>query len=130
MKRKNANIKSKRELIERMLAGEVFWLDGKKIEFDESGSYSPFSIGSAALDASWGLFTEMEKECPWHEDIPGCGVWCWVKDAESHKSVLRLITEYKKGHKRAFVMNANAIWEYAEPASQEDVIKHFFGNNN
>jgi len=99
---KNANIKSKRELAERLINGEVFYSKtGAKIYYDENKS-NPFRLDGSTLLAYWDRYDEFYVKGSWFEGIPEEGVLCEVEEDNSPFIRFVLITEYKSRLPRPF----------------------------
>ncbi len=122
---KNAKIQSKKELATRLMNGEVFWIDGKKIFFDGGELDSPFRCGRMALDDYWDNFKDMEIENLWFNNIPKQGVICRVSDIqggindEQETGSIDTITSYTSGASLPFQSNWFK-WRYAEPVKPEE----------
>lgn len=70
----NAEIKSKEELITRLMAGEVFYTKhGDKVYYDKDAKYNPFLIKIGAdiqyLRDPFGDFAELRKEPDWWDIV-------------------------------------------------------------
>lgn len=98
MNLKPAGIKTVREAIERVMAGEVFYSpEGWKIIYDDSnmscrsGRLNPFRVVerdgiSEPINALWKKVSDWQIECKWEDDI-GYGVLCWVSDSNPRPSI-------------------------------------------
>lgn len=84
MKKVNARITSLKELIKRLMEGEVFYeIGGESIFYNASYKSSPFrysklSPSSQSLASAFHRYAEFLVESQWYEDIPSTGTICWV----------------------------------------------------
>ena len=96
-----ANIKSKKELAQRMLDGEVFVTSrGNKIYFNpETTCYSPFTFYNkgrdeeASIVGAWDSYKDLfiKEEVEWYEEIPEQGVLCWHRGVIAN-SIIRIMS--------------------------------------
>jgi hypothetical protein len=106
--RVNAGLKSKRELIERMMKGEKFFLDDTIIYFDEKRQCSPFVAYRAGhypeehpLHAIFDCFEKMQTERPhhWTDDLDKGPILCEVWDSLLEKKFFRAVVEVSEDGK-------------------------------
>ncbi len=100
---KNANIKCKEELAERLTAGEVFYYVNHKIWYDFKKALlgkSPFRFDDNSLVGYWGYFADFEVKQNWYdtasEENPVLCI-CWDRDDDAKRP--RVITEYSPKNK-------------------------------
>mgnify|MGYP003109597787 CR=1 FL=1 len=118
---------TKRELVERLLAGEKLYTDRNiknYVVYDEDYS-NPFRFvitgntgeSSLEMDGVWSRqiwYTKTE----WYENIPPKGVLCWVWDHGYSKSV-NIVTRYNQKKLSPFMGNMNC-WQNATPIRPEE----------
>lgn len=118
---------TKRELVERLLAGEKLYTERDPqnyVIYDES-HINPFRLvitgdtGDSSLEMKgvWDRqiwYTKTE----WYENIPPEGVLCWVWDDDCTKSV-NIVILYDKDKDFPFMNDMNC-WENATPIRPEE----------
>lgn len=126
MKLVNAGIKSKRELAERLMAGEEFFtLGGALISYEENASGSPFRFRvKDGLHDVWNSYESLQKEASWYENIEK-PILCWASDYKGQNNKLQgklyLISTYTGESSYPFSGTDETIWKYATPVTQEEV---------
>lgn len=120
---KNANIKSKKEAIQRMMDGEVFYGEGgAKIYYEEASSGAPFRCvvdgRNNPLTGLFDLFDEWQTKTEWYENIPEQGVLCWVWVESPAGRQLRVIV--RTDHD-SFIAAGGGAWKNAEPVKLEEI---------
>lgn len=79
----NANIKSYKELLSRLIEGEEFYHGLIKVYYDENERYKgqPFRYDQFALMGCSDAYPEfcVKKEVEWYEDLPDHGVLCEIE---------------------------------------------------
>jgi hypothetical protein len=119
----NANIKSKKELAQRLIDGEVFYTEsGIKVFYDEIQDSTPFRLGIYNLVGDvWESYSSLFKEVNWWDNIPEEGVLCWVDDCDREpKRVAALITSKECGGYRSV---GGSRWTYARPVKPEECLQ-------
>lgn len=137
----NANIKSKRELAQRLLDGEVFYLGNgcTRLYFDETDGNSPFRIvqvdctkvryASQAMEPRWIDYhsLQIKKEVKWYDKLDGTaqnGVYCFVWDDGYEfnplKPEIELIVAYH-AEESGFYGASGIFWQNAKPMTAEDL---------
>jgi hypothetical protein len=145
-----ANIKSVKEATNRLVAGEVFYINTQslgpnivKIYFDSTKVDDPFraiyqsseliqeqSLGlhSGSL---WSFIADwlVKVEMDWWENIQDPGVLCWVSETCIHKPnpedcFIRLIESYNSSTKFYISYDWGSKWNYAVPMTEEEVKKY------
>lgn len=129
---KNAGIKSVREAIERMMAGEVFYsrIGQRKMLYDDSSVscscdyISPFKclyLGSGQTSpVDWGDVENWLIETRWEDSI-GVGVACWVSYTNKNPDYtcpMRVIVGYNK-NRTQYTAIEGSYWSYAVPVGEE-----------
>ena len=115
---------TKRELVERLLAGEKLYTERdlkNYVIYDES-HINPFRLvitGDSSLEMKgvWGRQIWYTKT-GWYENIPPEGVLCWVWDDGCAKSV-NIVTLYDKDKDFPFMSDLDC-WENAAPIKPEE----------
>lgn len=82
--RVSANLKSKKEAIERLLNGEVFYsITGSKIWYEEN-YHNPFrlSTSSEGIIELWYSYKQWTIEQNWYDNIPEDGILCCVSNTK------------------------------------------------
>lgn len=92
----NANIKSKKELYQRLLDGERFVLYSVSVYCDEKYN-NPFRHGEVEFSIGNKELGNVKQriETKWYDNIPEKGVICWVWDSGDEKRV-DIISEYNE----------------------------------
>ena len=116
MKTKPANVKSAKEMIERLLEGEVFILDDEYLDYRENYE-SPFRLGNLPLQ-NFLCYEELLTEIAWTEDL-GRGVPCWVWDEGDGERSIELITSISKSSNYPYEGSISS-WQHAEPIKPEE----------
>lgn len=123
----NAGIKSKQELAERLMAGEVFWSSDHKIYYDER-EVNPFRVGTSALNGCWDDFKGFLIKKEWTETIPEEGVLCWVSDSvdkavAGRYAIARVVTGYIPTDKYSYrTETGDCEYRYATPVKPSDCL--------
>jgi hypothetical protein len=119
----NANIKSKKELAQRLIDGEVFYIDGNQILFCENTGTDPFRFNNESLYSCWNAYERFQKEVNWWDNIPEEGVLCWVSDTnknlKSNPSIVK-----RKDFGGNFITTNGTPWFYATPVQPEDCFNY------
>ena len=119
----NAGIKSKEELAQRLMDGEVFYCGGFKIYYDKDVAGSPFRFDDAFLKDGWDDYKALltKQEIPWYEDPDSFPCLCWVSDFDKSpdkKDYLKIISDFDDGF---FVACRGSSWNYATPLTDEEL---------
>ena len=117
---KNAGIQSRKEAVQRLAAGEVFYYKGLELRFDPS-RYNPFRWGMEGLKG-WSNYEHWEAKFEWYEDL-GEGVLCWVWNGNEIERQLRIVTWYDPSYDSRFRLRSGAWVEHAEPMTAEEMKK-------
>lgn len=113
MKLVNAEIKSKKELAQRLLDGEVLYTaGGKELSFDEESEY-PWQVVH-----DWEFFFKVMREPHWYENIAK-PVPCRVWDDSRPGELLRWVEAHHSGR---FQDTDGDNYEHAEPLTAEDIL--------
>lgn len=121
---KNAGIQSRKEAVQRLAAGEVFYYKGLELCFNPS-CYNPFRWGMEGLKG-WSNYEHWEAKFEWYEAL-GEGVLCWVWDDNEEWRQLRVITRYDSEAVSKFGTKNCAWFEHAAPMTAEEVKKFLWG---
>ena len=121
MKYRNAQLSSKTQLVERLLAGERFYLEEIPIYYGPQ-HVAPFRYGYSPLEGGWGCWADMEIDCAWYRDIQS-PVMCWVDDGDPDRKIeIRLIKgTVSKGRHCYYLSVGGAEWKYATPVVTSDL---------
>jgi hypothetical protein len=143
-----ANIKSVKEAINRLTAGEVFYINLNisknivKIYFDSTKVDDQFRVSyqsreliqEQSLNSGsilWSFIADwlVKVEMNWWENIQDPGVLCWVSETCIHKPNLedcfiRLIESYNSSTKFYISYDWGSKWNYAVPMTEEEVKKY------
>lgn len=120
MKLSPANFKSKLEMVQALLAGDVLYHNGDKVFFDALNC-NPFRIGNSALDGAWSKWDKMLREQAWYEDLAR-PVPCTVWDDDRPVSRIRWVVAYKNGRYRD---TEGDRYQFAEPLTRDDILEGF-----
>ena len=146
MKLTDANIKSKEELITRLMNGEIFHLfhlpddylighvlgQTDDIKYDASAKGSPFRFGDHELSGAWEEFDEFKIEYKWYHEIPKEGVLCKCHEIETNGQIIaseyRIIVKCNYDNVNAFNLNAfidnyDNVWQEAIPLNKHEILK-------
>lgn len=133
MKLVNAEIKSKKELATRLMAGEVFWSNNEyKVYYEDvGGRSSPFRFGNSELSFCWADYATLQKEVIWYENIEK-PVLCWCSDSEDYATQenghLLLVKSYTRAGTSDYPFDTEEDqWKYATPVSQEEASQWVVG---
>ena len=128
----NAGIKSKRELAERLLAGEeIYAVEGRRVYFSEDSTDSPFLLEYSQNESDhmlgiWNNYANclVKREVPWYENITK-PVPCWVSNREtSIRDHIDLVDSVIKiNNVPIFRAVSEVYWGYATPLTPEDLLE-------
>lgn len=124
MKLVNAGIKSKKELAERLINGEVFYHNGSlaRTEIKFILDYAnPFRYGSDQLNLVWSEYESMLKEVAWYEDITE-PVICWVWDSDEVDKTPRVVESFGDDPDYPFTTNNNKFMN-ARPVTPDELLQ-------
>lgn len=130
----NAGLKSKKELAQRMIDGEVFIHEtGARLYYSEQSPLgkSPFLVKHSdgdieEIEGLWSYCSEMlvEVEVEWYDYLEETGPrLCWVGDTEEtlkRGSKVRLVKMFCEN---TYIDTSNVPWEYAIPLTKEELLK-------
>lgn len=121
---RNANIKSKKEALTRLMNGEVFYYEGTKICYNE-GRVQPFRSGAEPLHYNLDEYKNWQTKQNWDENIPEQGILCWVSGTDKLEKDLATIVTYSDG--KIYRDSYACEWEYATPLTKEEALKYILG---
>ncbi len=121
MKLKNANLKSEMEFANRMMDGEVFYLDGWKCAFCAPGSRFMMESPNRCMSRSLGLesYKDMQIEAKWDDDIKE-PILCWVSSESGDDRVMAVFIIEKQGE--FYIESDDTLWRYATPVTMSDLV--------
>ena len=111
----NANIKSKKELAQRLSNGEVFYTPGNKYKlyFKESSDGNPFALDCASMNGAWSLYKELLIKKEWYEDLTE-PMLCYVSDViDGDFCEIKFISEFVD--EKFIETHSFNKWKYATP---------------
>lgn len=121
MKLVNAGIKSKKELAQRLIDGEVFFnSNGHKVYFD-CGENNPFRVNYSPMDSGWRHYEGFRVEPPWYENITEPAI-CWVWDSDEGSKLLQLVVSFGDDPDYPFTTKYNKFTN-ARPVTSDDLIQ-------
>ena len=124
MKLINANIKSKKELAQRLIEGEVFYTHAGNKVFYDGAMCNPFRWEGWVLNEIWEDFRPLQKKVSWQEEIPEQGVLCWVGDKGGVNMVVATIIITFSELEEFSYKSIDDRWKYATPLTNEEVEKY------
>lgn len=124
--RKNANIKSVREAIQRLMDGEIFYFLGYRMWFSDDGT-APFKvkiIQEHEITTEFGEFAKWEEKVEWYEDLKHKPRLCYVSDTNStpnSKNTVKLVTAFSTGQELKYITDNGVQYRYATPLTDEEI---------
>lgn len=123
--KKNAGIKSKEELRQRLESGETgLSIYDLELFYDESKIFkgeSPYLLikrhndEKIALKAYWEEFAEVTKQVSWKDEVsPETPVLCWVSDETKESGRAALVIAIEAFH-TPYLTDHCTYWKYATP---------------
>lgn len=116
MLREKAGLKANglKQAFVRMLAGEIFYHNGKKMQFNTFDSSVPFLGGDDPLLLSDMADLELwEVEVDWKANLEECPRLCRVYNTETRSKHIAIVIDYEKSSPRAFLTD-HGSFKYAE----------------
>ena len=122
---KDANIKSKRELAQRLIDGEEFFTSaGWKISFVEEAT-NPFCHSTIAWN--WSNYKDLQIKVDWRTNTPHSGVLCWCGNASlSNNRVIDLIGMVFRENGEYRYQSNTTIYKHVTRLKNKEIAEIFF----
>ena len=121
---KNAGIKSKKELAQRLIDGEVFYWSNIKVYFDDFFD-NPFRNGDSSLDI-FDYFEHFTTKTEWYEKLDGTkenAVLCWSTITGNLPDTRAfVIASYRPEQEYCYVSIDGGEFTNATPVTKEDLL--------